>query len=191
GASGLGHGIVQHFANLDANVVVADLNYTAAEKIAAETGATAYAADVSDWPSTYAVFERTWEKFGAIDHVFAMAGAVEPKNCFDDTFDSEGRLEAPNYDVIQSHLIGSFNTVKAALHYLRRQKTSEGTNASKCEHSITLCGSYYSYFTDTGVYQYCTSKHGIVGLMRSLSQYTPTIGVRTNMLAPWFVGECL
>ena len=152
--------------------------------------ATAYVADVSDWSSTYSVFERTWEKYGALHHVFAMAGAVEPKNVFDDTYDSEGRLEAPKYDVINSHVIGSFNTVKAALHYFRRQQNGEGTGALTDNRSITLCGSYYSYFTDTGVYQYCTSKHGIVGLMRGLSQYTPSIGVRTNMFAPWFVGEC-
>ncbi|KAI4517811.1 NAD(P)-binding protein [Schizophyllum commune Loenen D] len=187
GASGLGHGIVKHFTNLGARVVLADLNYAAAEQIAQETGATAYAADVSDWSSTYSVFERTWEKYGALHHVFTMAGAVEPKNVFDDTFDSEGRLEAPKYDVINSHVIGAFNTVKAALHYFRRQQNGEVTDAPTDGRSITLCGSYYSYFTDTGVYQYCTSKHGIVGLMRGLSQYTPSIGVRTNMLAPWFV----
>lgn len=185
GASGLGLGIVKHLTGLGAHVVAADLNFEAAQKAAAETGATVLPLDVTDWFSTYSVFEQTWQKYGAIHHVYTIAGAVESQNVFDDTFDAEGHLLPPKYDVLQSHLIGTFNTVKAALHYFRRQYKDEGSNVQ--DRSISLCGSYYSYFTDTGVYQYCSSKHGIVGLMRGLSQYTPQIGVRTNMLAPWFI----
>lgn len=43
-----------------------------------------------------------------------------------------------------------------------------------------------SYFGGTGVISYVTSKHGVIGLLRSCQRVAGLIGVRVNAVAPAF-----
>ncbi|MEZ5756692.1 MAG: SDR family oxidoreductase [Emcibacteraceae bacterium] len=76
GASGFGAGIVRKFAAEGANVVIADLNITLAENLAAELGENVMAVevDVSDGESVKALVERTVSAFKTVDILVNNAG---------------------------------------------------------------------------------------------------------------------
>jgi NAD(P)-dependent dehydrogenase (short-subunit alcohol dehydrogenase family) len=52
--------------------------------------------------------------------------------------------------------------------------------------SIVLIASTSGYFGGTGVVSYISSKHGVVGLARASQRRANEIGVRVNVVAPFF-----
>lgn len=74
GASGIGEGLCQRMASLGANVIVADLNTEAAERVAQTIGGTAWHCDVTDEDSVLALVNKAIADNGAIDYFFANAG---------------------------------------------------------------------------------------------------------------------
>lgn len=52
--------------------------------------------------------------------------------------------------------------------------------------SITLIASTSGYFGGTGVVSYISSKHGVVGLARASQRKANEVGVRVNVVAPFF-----
>jgi NAD(P)-dependent dehydrogenase (short-subunit alcohol dehydrogenase family) len=58
---------------------------------------------------------------------------------------------------------------------------SDGTKGS-----IVLIASTSGYFGGTGVVSYISSKHGVVGLARASQRKANEIGVRVNVVAPFF-----
>lgn len=52
--------------------------------------------------------------------------------------------------------------------------------------SVVLVASTSGYFGGTGVVSYISSKHGIVGLARAAQRKAEELGVRVNVVAPFF-----
>lgn len=52
--------------------------------------------------------------------------------------------------------------------------------------SVVMLASTSGYFGGTGVAAYVTSKHGVVGLMRSCQATAAKHGIRVNAVAPFF-----
>jgi NAD(P)-dependent dehydrogenase (short-subunit alcohol dehydrogenase family) len=52
--------------------------------------------------------------------------------------------------------------------------------------SIVLIASTSGYFGGTGVVSYISSKHGVVGLARASQRKANELGVRVNVVAPFF-----
>ena len=52
--------------------------------------------------------------------------------------------------------------------------------------SVVLMASTSGYFGGTGVAAYVTSKHGVIGLMRSSQITANKYGIRINAVAPFF-----
>lgn len=52
--------------------------------------------------------------------------------------------------------------------------------------SIVLIASTSGYFGGTGVVSYISSKHGVVGLSRASQSIARQLGVRVNVVAPFF-----
>lgn len=52
--------------------------------------------------------------------------------------------------------------------------------------SVVLIASTSGYFGGTGVVSYVSSKHGVVGLARSSQRKANELGVRVNVVAPFF-----
>jgi NAD(P)-dependent dehydrogenase (short-subunit alcohol dehydrogenase family) len=52
--------------------------------------------------------------------------------------------------------------------------------------SVILVASTSGYFGGTGVVSYISSKHGVVGLARASQRKANEIGVRVNVIAPFF-----
>lgn len=74
GASGFGEGIARRFAADGAQVVIADLNGDAAEKLAKEIGGLAVRADISRGDDVKAVAYASLDRFGGIDILVNNAG---------------------------------------------------------------------------------------------------------------------
>ncbi len=96
GASGIGRAIVQRLAAEGACVVIADLDQTAAEELAAEVGgpdhAVALAVDVADEASVRGLVARACLAFGGVDLVVNNAGLVVQKSLVDTTLEDWDRL---------------------------------------------------------------------------------------------------
>ncbi len=88
-ASGLGKGIATLFAREGAKVVIADLNQSGADAVAAELGgpkaAMGIAVDVTNEAQTSACVAKTVEVFGRVDVLVSNAGiqTVAPIDQFD------------------------------------------------------------------------------------------------------------
>jgi len=76
GGSGFGAGIARKFAAEGAQVMVADINTAAANKIADEIGGIAITVDVSDNASVGAMAERAIATFGKLDILINNAGVT-------------------------------------------------------------------------------------------------------------------
>lgn len=63
---------------------------------------------------------------------------------------------------------------------------SNQTDSNGARGSIVLIASTSGYFGGTGVVSYISSKHGVVGLARSSQRKANELGVRVNVVAPFF-----
>lgn len=76
-------------------------------------------------------------------------------------------------EVINVNLTGAFNIAKAALPHIRRARGS-----------FVFTGSVQSLATQQNVAAYTASKHGLVGLAKSIAVDFAQDGVRSNVVAP-------
>lgn len=100
------------------------------------------------------------------------------------TSDAEGPDDdpiEPDLSILQINLKAYMYTVKLATHYFSRNNSPDG---DKC---LIMTASLAGYLDQPGSPQYCASKWGVRGLMHSLRQTMPGMGMRVNIIAPWFV----
>src|SRR5579864_7565146 len=74
GGSGIGAALCRILGERGYDVAVADLNVTAAEKVASETGGKAFEVDVADESSVVALFRDASEWLGRLDALATPAG---------------------------------------------------------------------------------------------------------------------
>lgn len=63
---------------------------------------------------------------------------------------------------------------------------SNTPDADDARGSVILIASTSGYFGGTGVVSYISSKHGVVGLARASQRKANELGVRVNVVAPFF-----
>jgi NAD(P)-dependent dehydrogenase (short-subunit alcohol dehydrogenase family) len=166
GAAGsIGAATARAFAAEGASLVLTDLE--APEALAAELGgAVAVAADVTDSGAVRAAVALAVDRFGGLDVAFANAGvfgAVAPIVDYpEDVFDH----------VIAVNVRGPFLVAKHALAVMRRGG------------SLVLNSSVVGLTSDPGICAYATSKHALVGLMRTAAKEVAARGIRVNTIHP-------
>lgn len=96
--------------------------------------------------------------------------------------DAEGSDEPiePDLKILKTNLIGVMYTAKLAVHYLNR-------NPAGHDRVLIMTASLAGYLDQPGSPQYCASKWGVRGIMRSMRRTMPGMGMRVNIIAPWFV----
>ena len=173
GAQGLGEAICLRLAEEGAHVVVADLNFESAEKvaqtIASETDRQALAVhvNVTDEEQVAAMVATTLERFGRLDILVAnaavlFAGAVEE-------FD-RNRWQA----VIDVNLVGYFLCAKHAAAVMKAQ----GSGAIV---QINSKSGKKGSFKNSA---YAASKFGGIGFTQSIALELAEFGVRANSICP-------
>jgi NAD(P)-dependent dehydrogenase (short-subunit alcohol dehydrogenase family) len=174
GASGIGRGVVEALAAAGAKVAVVDADGEGAAAVAAEVSGEALAvrADVSREDDVERYMRETVARFGCVDLYHLNAGIPGAP-----AFLPEASAE--EFDrVLAVNVRGSFLGLRAAF----RQYAEQGGPGS-----VVLTASICSFGGGADLVAYHTSKHALVGLMRSAAVFGGPIGIRVNAVAPGVV----
>lgn len=134
-------------------------------------------ADITSWSSQRAGFEAAIKKFGRIDFVYVNAGIAEyGDQFFKEEEDADGLLKEPDRRVIDIDLQAADDTVRLAIHYIRRNGNEGGV--------IVATASLAGYLASAGAPLYSAAKHGVVGLMRALKNDLATLNIAMSVVAP-------
>jgi NAD(P)-dependent dehydrogenase (short-subunit alcohol dehydrogenase family) len=133
---------------------------------AGEDSAGMITADVSDSKDTQRYINETVARWGKIDVLFSHAGisgVIAPVTEYpEEVFDA----------VMAINIRGSFLACK----YVLPQMNNGG--------SIIITSSIMGVTADPGVCAYVTSKHALIGLMRTVAKEAAPRAIRVNVLAP-------
>ena len=174
GASGIGRAVVQKLHDEGAAVVLVDTDADAARAAAEELGSNVLAvvADVSEQAGVEEYTRAARERFGRIDLYHLNAGiAGTPAFLPDASVEEFDRVLAVN-------VRGTFLGLRSAFREYAAQQ-SHG--------SIVITASICSFGGGADLVAYHTSKHALLGLMRSAAVYGGPLGIRVNAVAPGVV----
>ncbi|KAL5686494.1 hypothetical protein EMGR_002788 [Emarellia grisea] len=190
GANGIGASLVEYCGQQGAYVCFGDVAENAGYQIAQSMCSSGSSSspravfqhtDVTSYQSVLGLFDLALKTYGRIDHVVACAGIMEIGNLFDPALTLETVRETPTTKVLDVNLTGCLYVARIASVYLRQNRPE---NADR---SITLISSVAGFKESPGMFVYQASKHGVLGLMRSLRLYlsSPTHHIRVNAICPW------
>ena len=126
-------------------------------------------ADVRDLPALEAAVDQGVSELGRLDIVVANAGTLN------DTAPLWELSEQQFQDQLDVNLTGVWKTIKATVPTLLRQ--NEGG-------AVILISSISGLTVELNVGHYAASKHGVNGLMRTLSGELAPYGIRVNSINP-------
>ena len=171
--SGIGRATALRFAREGARVLVTDLNAESAnavvEEIQAASGtAVAVTGDLSDQAVVDRVVQTAVDAFGGVDVLVNNAGIMDRMSAAADVSDTEWER------VIRVNLTAPFLLTRAALpHMLAKGKGAIVNTASEAGLRGSAAGTAYT-----------VSKHGVVGLTRSIAVMYRNSAIRANAIAP-------
>ncbi|KAF5355507.1 hypothetical protein D9758_006411 [Tetrapyrgos nigripes] len=187
-ANGIGKETAIRFAQAGSKIIIGDLDISGAEKTAKEvqviSGKKAFVrkCDVTNWEDLVALFDFAIEKFGCVDIVVANAGISEVGRFLNVGLDTHGKPSKPNLKTLEVNLVGAMYTVHLAQHYLLVNREPEGTSLK----SVVMLGSMASWVAIPTAPVYAASKHGVLGVVRSLDPVFALKNMRINVVCPFF-----
>ena len=173
GGRGIGAATAARLAHDGARVVVSDMDVEPAEEVAKPIGGLAIACDVTDREQVEAMFERAVRELGRLDILVTCAGIIRDNLLFkmtDDDWDA----------VIDTHLKGTFFTVRAAQSHMVEQKSGKMVLIS----STGALG-------NRGQTNYSSAKAGLQGMTKTLAIELGPFGVNVNCVAPGFIATAM
>jgi NAD(P)-dependent dehydrogenase (short-subunit alcohol dehydrogenase family) len=166
GAGSIGLATARAFRAEGAQVMITDVDEAVLADAGGAVGAEWMVADVTSSEQVEAAVDAAVRRFGRLDVAFANAGVfgtVAPVTGYPvDVFE---RVMAVN-------VLGSFLVAKHALAVM-------GAGGS-----LIINSSVVGVTSDQGIAAYATSKHAVVGLMRTAAKEMAAKGVRVNSLHP-------
>lgn len=173
GAAGsIGAASAQRLLEAGARVVITDLDAAGLETVAQRLesrfpgSVAALAGDAADDATVAAVVDLALERFGGLDIAFANAGMFGAAATIVD-YPRETFSE-----VLRVNVVGPFLMCKHALAHMR-----EGG-------SIIITSSVVGLMSEAGIAGYATSKHALVGLMRTAAKEGAPRAIRVNTIHP-------
>ena len=169
GGRGIGAATAHLLAREGAKVAVSDMDVAPAQEVAGPIRGLAIACDVTDRMQVDAMVERTVKEFGRLDILVACAGITRDNLLF--------KMTDEDWDaVIDTHLKGTFFSVRAAQKHMVEQKYGK----------VVLLSST-SALGNRGQTNYSTAKAGLQGMARTLAIELGPFNVNVNVVAPGFV----
>ncbi len=169
---GIGRAIGLRLAQEGAKIVLADINASGAQEVAAEIEkigghALAVPTDVSNPDSVDDLKKRTFERFGGVDVLVNNAGIYPACSLAEMTEELWER-------VIDTNLGGHFLCSRAVVPYMRMQKAGR----------IICVASTLAYKGAMNGTHYAASKAGIVGFVKALARELAPDGITVNAICP-------
>ena len=171
GSGGIGTAAVRHLANRGANVVAVDLNDDALQTSIEgldESKVIACAADVSIADDNHRMAATAVERFGRIDGFLANAG-IEGQVTDTLSYDEE------MFDKVMAvNVKGVWLGLRAVIPQMIEQQGG----------SIVITSSVAGLRGAPNITPYSTSKHAVIGLMRSVAKEYAHFNIRVNTVNP-------
>jgi NAD(P)-dependent dehydrogenase (short-subunit alcohol dehydrogenase family) len=174
---GIGRATALTLAREGARVVVHDLNLEGAQAVAAEIkaqGGQAVAAggNVAVRADMEALAKTAVEAFGRIDILAHIAGITQSKKVLDMTNEDWDRI-------ITVNLTGTFNTIKAVLPYMVKERYGRIVTISSV--SAKRGGGIF------GGAHYSASKAGVLGFIKNVAREVAEFGITINSICPGLI----
>src|SRR5688572_16308667 len=171
GALGIGRAACELFAARGASVSVLDWDDASGQTVAAEIRANGdrgsfHKVNVADRDAVDTAVATTVEEFGSIDALVVSAG-IQRYGTALTTDDVQWE------EVLGVNLKGAWNAARACLPYLMKSRGP-----------IVNVSSVQALASQQNVLAYTVSKHGLIGLTRSMAMDFAKDGVRVNAVCP-------
>ncbi len=178
GGSGLGEAVARELARQGALVAVLDINAANAQRVAAEIGGMACAADITDTASLNAALDAAEAAHGTARMVMNIAGIGTAKRVV-----GKDGSPAPLEDferVVRINLVGTYNVVRlTAARLLKLAPLEDGERGV-----MLMTASVAAFDGQVGQEAYAASKGGIVSMTLPLARDLAQHGIRVCSVAP-------
>ncbi|KAG4913782.1 hypothetical protein JHK82_054369 [Glycine max] len=178
-ASGIGEETVRLFAEHGALIVATDIQDEQGHRVAASIGServTYHHCDVRDENQVEETINFTLEKHGRIDVLFSNAGVIGSLSGILD-------LDLNEFD---NTMATNVRGVAATIKHTARAMVAKSTRGS-----IICTTSVAATIGGTGPHGYTTSKHALLGLVKSACSELGAYGIRVNSISPFGVATPL
>ena len=171
GALGIGRAACEIFAERGASLAIVDWDEAAGNELVSQLEAAGYPAmfhkvNVADFAAVQAAADATVAAFGTIDSLVVSAGIQRYGTAVSTD-------EAQWDEVMGVNLKGAWNAAKACIPYVQKQGGS-----------IVNVSSVQALASQQNVLAYTASKHGLIGLTRSMAMDFAKDGIRANAVCP-------
>jgi len=170
GAQGIGEAVAKRLCEGGASIYLWDRDIDLAAKTASALGCEARAlqADVSDWASVKAAYNRTVSDFGKVDVLINSAGVAGSNGPVADYSVDEFRR------IVEINLLGTFHVNKVVAGAMREQ------NYGRIVNIASIAGKE----GNPNASAYSSSKAGVIGFTKSLGKELADVDVAVNCVTP-------
>ena len=181
-ARGIGAATARRLAADGARLVLADVNGSAVDKLAAELGGVGVAADVTSAADVARMIDAPYAQWGRLDVLFNNAGVIRVQPMLDVT-------EAEWDRVLSVNLKAVFFVLQAAARRMKEQSPMAGSEIrGKLIQTASIAGYRGGNHLMT---PYSASKAGVISLTRSAAQALAADRITSNCVCPGAVDTAM